>query len=203
MSRATSFHSPSVQTNRRRLTFGCMSAFTSLFIGVTAHACIALTLEAGVERLVYVVLPDWGLILCAHLISGATAVTALALLIPPLIRRISRTWLRRLTAVLVGLMAAAATLPWLMYFVGIGINAATSYTMVTAENGEKVLVQGPGFDPADFTVYRQESFFVYQRSAAGTSVSDIFESDECTLTVCSAELLLTCGADSIPLPPLS
>ncbi|WP_139023235.1 hypothetical protein [Arthrobacter globiformis] len=203
MNTATTFHSPSVLTSRRQVKFGCISAITSLLLGVTVHMSATWALDAGVKRLVYFGLPDWGLILWAHLISGATTVTAMLLLVPPGIRRISRPWLRRLTAVLVGLAATAAALPWLVYFVGIGINALTDYTLVTAENGEKVLVQKPGYDPADYAVYRQESFFVYQRSTDGTSVSDIFEPDDCTLTGHSAGLLLTCGADIIPVPPLS
>jgi hypothetical protein len=202
MSTVTTIHSPTVPKGRRRLKFGCISAVSSLLLGVTVHASATGVLEAGVERLVYFVLPDWGLIFCAHLISGAAAVTAVVLLVPPGVRRISRPWFRRLTAVLVGLAATAATLPWLIYFVGIGINALTGYTLVTAENAEKVLVQKRGFDPADYVVYRQRTFFVYQRSTFGTSVSDIFEPDACTLTVRNTDLLLTCGADTIPVPPL-
>lgn len=203
MSTATKFRPSAVPASRRRLKFGYISAMSSLILGVTVLTSATWALEAGVERLVYFVLPHWGLIFCGHLISGGAAVTAMVLLVPPGMKRISRLWLRWLTAVLLGLATAAAILPWLIYFVGIGVNALTDYTLVTAESGEKVLVQKPGFDPADYAVYRQESFFVYQRSTVGTSVADIFEPDDCTLTGHRGDLLLTCGADTIPVPPLS
>ena len=42
-----------------------------------------------------------------------------------------------------------STVPWLLYFVGIG----------------------------EYAVYEQESFFVFKRSAEGTSVLDVFDPD--------------------------
>ena len=202
MSAEASHHSQSVTMGRRRLKYGLISASLSLFLGFTVHASAAAALKAGVERLVYFVLPDWGLIFCAHLVSGMAAATALTMLLPPLIGLLSRIWLRRLVAVLLGLAVAAATLLWFIYALGIGLNATTSYATVTAENGEKVLIKKPGFDPADYSVYRQKSLFVYQRSTVGTSVSDVFEPDDCRLTVRGTHLLLTCGADKILVPPL-
>lgn len=97
-------------------------------------------------------------------------------------RRISRTWIRRLTAFLTILVAGVAAVPWLIYFLGIGLNAASAtYTRITAESGESVVVQQSGFDRRDYAVYGQEASFLYQRSAEGKSVSDVFDLSECTL----------------------
>lgn len=188
---------------RRRLAFGLVAAFLAGLAALTVLAFLGWALEAGPARLIFFVLPDWALIFCAHLISGLTALTALALLVPPFIGRIHRTWLRRLISVVVGLAAAAATVPWLLYFVGIGLNAAAAtYIRVTAGSGESVIVEQSGFDLREYAVYRQKSFFVFERSAEGTSESDVFDPDDGTLAVRAADLLLTCGADSLPIPSL-
>ncbi|MBT2550312.1 hypothetical protein [Arthrobacter sp. ISL-65] len=189
--------------SRRRFGWGLIAAFLAGVLGFAVHTAAIWSLEAGVTRLFFLVLSDWQLIFGAHLLSGVTGATGLALLAPPLIRRITRTWLRRLAAVLVVLAAAAAALPWLLYLVGIGLNAASAtYTRVTAETGESVIVEQSGFDRGDYAVYRQEAPFLYERSAEGKSVSDAFDPGECTLADRAADLLLTCGVDSVPVPPL-
>jgi hypothetical protein len=188
---------------RQRLAFGLVSAILAGLSVVTVLASIAWTSDAGPASLIFFVLPHWALIFCAHLFSGLTALTALALLTPPFIGQIHRTWLRRLMSVVVGLAAAAASVPWLLYFVGIGLNAAgATYVRVAAENGENVIVEQSGFDRRQYAVYRQQSFFVFERTALGTSVSEVFNPDDCTLAVRAADLLLTCGADTLPVLPL-
>jgi hypothetical protein len=192
-----------VSMGRRRFAFGLVSSFLAGLLGVTVLASAAWSLEAGPTRLVYFVLPDWALIFCAHLISVAAAVVGLALLVPPFTKGISRIWLRRLIGVLVGVAVAAASVPWLLYFVGIGLNAASAtYIRVTAESGESVIVEHSGFDRRDYAVYGQESFFLYERSGGWRTASDVFDPDSCTLAVKTSDLLLTCGADSVPVPPL-
>lgn len=182
---------------------GLVSAFLAGLSAIAVLASAAWCLEASLDRLVFFVLPEWWLILGGHFISGIAAVAGLAFLVPPLIKRISRTWLRRLTSVFVALAAGAGAWPWFLYFVGIGLNAiSASYTTVTAETGESVIVQHSGFDPADYAVYGQRSPFLYERSAQGKSVSDFFQTDDCTLAVRESDLLLTCGSDIVPIPPL-
>ena len=199
----TSAHLQWVPMGRRRFACGLVSAFLAGSLAIAVLASAAWSLEASQHLLVFFVLPDWWLIFCGHLISGVSAVAGLALLVPPFIERISRTWLRRLTSVLVALAAAAGAWPWLLYFVGTGLNAiSASYTTVTAESGESVIVQHSGFDPADYVVYGQRSPFLYERNAEGKSISDFFDADDCTLAVRDSDLLLTCGSDIVPIPPL-
>lgn len=144
--------------------------------------------------------------LVAHLISGLAATTALAMLIPLLVRKITRVWFRRVSAAAIILAAVAAAVPWLFYFAGIGLNAAAAtYTKVTADDGQSVVVGQSGFDRRDYVVYRQEAPLLWKRSAAGTSVSDVFNPDLCAVTPGVAgggELQLICGADNILVPPL-
>lgn len=129
---------------RRRFACGLVSAFLAGSVAIAVLASAAWNIEASQHLLVFFVRPDWWLIFCGHVISGAAAVAGLALLVPPFIERTSRTWLRRITSVLVAL--AAGAWPWLLYFVGIGLIAiSASYTTVTAESGESVLAQHSGY----------------------------------------------------------
>lgn len=188
--------------NRRRLGGGLAAVTVSGLLGVAVHVSAAWALEAGPTQLVFFVLPDWALILCAHLVSGAAAVTGLALLLPPLLRHMSRTWLRRVAVVLSAAAAAAASLPWLVYLVGLGVNAAGgTYTTVTAEDGHRVMVYHSGFDRRDYSVFRQKSPFLWQRSLPWQSAQGFFDPATCILTVREPEYLLTCGNDRIPIPP--
>lgn len=192
-----------VPMGRRRFACGLVPAFLAGSLAIAVLASAAWSLEASQHLLVFFVLPDWWLIFCGHLISGVAAVAGLALLVPPFIERKSRTWLRRLTSVLVALAAAAGAWPWLLYFVGTGLNAiSASYTTVTAESGESVIVQHSGFDTADYVVYGQRSPFLYQRNAEGKSISDYVDTDDCTLAVRDSDHLLTCRSDIVPIPPL-
>jgi hypothetical protein len=40
----------------------------------------------------------------------------------------------------------------------------------------------------------------HEGGAEGKSVSDFFDTDDCTLAVRDSDLLLTCGADFVPVP---
>jgi hypothetical protein len=148
-------------SRRRRFVFGLVALLLAGLLGVAVLASTAWDGNTGLTRVVYFVLPFWVLIFCAHLISGAAAVIGLVLLVPPFIRRISRTWLRWTISGLAIAAAVAAAVPWLLYFGGIGLNAASAtYSRVTAENGESVLVLQSGFDRRDYAVYVQKSFFL-------------------------------------------
>jgi hypothetical protein len=85
-----------LRISRRRFSWGITAVIVSGVLGVAVHVCATWALEAGPNWLVLFVLPSWTLFFGAHLISGAAAVTGLALLLPPLLRRIFRTWLRQL-----------------------------------------------------------------------------------------------------------
>lgn len=202
------FHPP-VQGHRaaRRCLVGAfILAVVAAGLWVAVRAAATLSVKAGPDRMVFFILPDWQLMLVTHVISGLAGITAVVMLIPLLVRKISRAWLRRLAAVAAALAAVAAAVPWLFYFAGIGLNAASAtYTKVTADDGRSVIVGQSGFDRSDYVVYRQESPLLWKRSAAGTSVSDIFNPDACSVTTdvsSTADLQLTCGSDSILVPPL-
>lgn len=190
--------------SHRRFGWGITAVIVSGLLGVAVHACATWALEADPNWLVLFVLPDWTLIFGAHLISGAAAVTGLALLLPPLLRRISRTWLRRLVGVLVVMAAVAASLPWLVYFVGLGLNTISgTYRKVTAEGGESVIIEHSGFDRRAYSLFRQKSSFLWERSVGWQTAPDVFDPDACTLTAREADLLLTCGTDRVRVPSLN
>jgi hypothetical protein len=187
--------------SRRRFTAGLSMAALAGVLGVAVYTAAAWIAEAGPDRLLFVLLPEWQLILCAHLISGAAAVTGMVLLVPPLIDRISKSWHRRVMGVLVVLVGAAAAVPWLVYFVGIGLNAASgTYTKVSGETGESVIVLHSGFDRTAYTIYGQETAFLWKQNVAWQTSSGVFQADNCTLVVRAEDLLLACGADRVSVP---
>jgi hypothetical protein len=202
-------HHPASQrgvVRRKRVVGGLILVVVAAGLGTGVHAGSTWSVEAGPGRLVFFVLSGWQLLLVAHVISGLAAATALALLIPLLIRKISRVRVRRLAAVTAVLGAVAAAVPWLFYFAGIGLNVASAtHTKVAAGDGRSVIVGQSGFDRRDYVVYSHEALLLWKKSAAGKSVSDVFNPDACTVATGvagGADLQLTCGADSILVPPV-
>jgi hypothetical protein len=193
--------SPRSTASRRRLTWGIVSALVSVLLGAAAQASAAWVADSWPEVLVYFVMPGWALVLCGHLLSGIAALSALILLVPVLVRQISRGWLRRLTAVLATLASVTAALSWSMYSAGMGLAAvAATYTQVTAGSGESVLIEQSGFDPQAYSVYSQESWGLWQRSVPRLSATEVFDPKDCILTEGSGNLVLHCGADGIVVP---
>jgi hypothetical protein len=187
---------------RRRFGWGITAVIVSGLLGVTVHLCSTWALETGPKWLVFFVLPEWTLIFGAHLVSGAAAVTGLALLLPPFLRRISGTCLRRLAAVLSLTAAAVASLPWSYYLVGLGLNTISStYRQVTAANGESVIIEHSGFDRRDYSVFLQESPFLWVRSGGWHTAPEVFDPAICTFTIREADYLLTCGTESVTVSP--
>ena len=187
--------------SRRRLTWGIASALVSVLLGAAAQASAAWVSDSWPEVLVYFVMPGWALVLCGHLLSGFAALAALVLLVPVLVRRISRGWIRRLTAVFAVLASVTAALPWSLYSAGVGLAAvAATYAKVTASSGESVVVEQSGFDPQTYSVYSQKSWGLWQRSVPQLSATEVFEPKDCTLTGGSTNLVLHCGADDIVVP---
>lgn len=76
-----------VPMNRRRIACGLVTAILAGISALIAATFVVWALEVGPARLIFSVLPGWALIFCAHLISDLTALTALALLVPPFIRQ--------------------------------------------------------------------------------------------------------------------
>lgn len=186
----------------RRLIWGVAAALLSVLLGVVAQVLAVWVMDAGPELLVYVAIPEWALIFGCHLLSGFTALAALVLLLPPLVKRISRVWLRRLTAVMAVLAGAMAALPWLLYFVGMGLNAASaSYAQVRSDSGESIIVEQSGFDRRSYSVYSQESWWLWQRSVRWMTAPEVFDPKNCTLAGGTGALELRCGGDNIAVPP--
>lgn len=184
-----------------RLMWGIASALVSVLLGAVAQASAAWVSDSWPEVLVYLVMPGWAFILFAHLLSGFAAVVALALLVPALVRRISRGWLRRLAAVLAVLASVAAALPWSLYSAGMGLAAvAATYTEVKASSGESVIVEQSGFDPQTYSIYSQKSWGLWQRSVPWLSATQFFDPKGCMLTGGSDNLVLQCGVDEIVVP---
>lgn len=188
--------------NRQRFAYGLGTSLVSGILTVAILASTAWGLQ-DFSRLFYFVLPDWALIFWALVISGIAAVIGIALLVPPCIRRVSRDWLRLLIGVSAGIALAAVSVLWLFYFLSVGLNAISStYTKVTAENGDSVIVEHSGFDLKNYSVFAQESPFLYQRSSRERSVSVVFQPNICSLDAEESNLLLTCGEDSVSVTPL-
>ncbi|MDJ0312590.1 hypothetical protein [Arthrobacter sp. H35-D1] len=106
---------------------------------------------------------NWQLILCASILSGLTVAVGLVLLVSPLILRIPHRWMRRLSGGLAGLTIVASAVEWvfslLHFFLMANIN---SYTKVSAEDGQSVVVSSGGFDPESYQVYTQRSAYIYE-----------------------------------------
>jgi hypothetical protein len=97
--------------------------------------------------------------------------------------------------------AVAASLPWLVSFVGLGLNMVSgTYSKVSAEGGESVIVEHSGFDRRAYSVFSQKSYFLWQRSVGWQTSPDVFNPDNCTLAAREADLLLSCGTDRVPVP---
>lgn len=188
--------------SRRRVMWGILSALVSVLLGATAYASAEWVMNAGPELLVYVFMPEWALLVCGHVLSALTALTALVLLLPPLVKLISLAWIRRLTAVLVVLAGAVAALPWSLLFAGMGLNAVSAtYAKTTADSGESFIVEQSGFDLRSYSVYSQESWWLWKRSGGWMTATELFDPQDCTLAGETDGLVLRCGADDILLPP--
>ncbi|TLM80835.1 hypothetical protein [Pseudarthrobacter sp. NamE5] len=97
--------------------------------------------------------------------------------------------------------AVAAALPWFVYFVGLGLNTISgTYSKVTAEGGESVIIEHSGFDRRAYSVFRQKSSFLWERSGGWHTAPDVFDPNACTLMARKEDLQLTCGTDSVQVP---
>lgn len=136
------------------------------------------------------------------LISGPAAVVALALLAPPLIRTIRRIWVRRLLGWLVALIATAAAAAWLLYLVIFFFTGAVrDYLVVTAPEGQKVIVSQDSFDGDTVSIMVQQDAFFYRSISAGQELSgsEAVMRGDCRLENAGDHLLLTCGPVTIPI----
>lgn len=141
----------------------------------------------------------------AVMISIITGVTGVLMLIPSLIRRIHRRWLR----ISIMCLSTAAALPAAAYlalaFVFSLLLVDTShYTRLEASDGRSVLLAVSPFDPNDGTsVYTGYDAFHYALHEGGAVFSGLplIRDRHCRLDAAEEVLLLTCGPDAVTIIP--
>jgi hypothetical protein len=140
--------------------------------------------------------------LVLFLLGGPVAVTALSLLIPPLVRRVRTIWARRILASSVVLAAVAASLVWLLLLVILFLSAgARDYLTVRSAEGQTVIVSQDNFDGDMVSIWVPHSTFFYRPSDAGRELSgsEAVMQGDCELDSSGNDLLLTCGSTLVPI----
>lgn len=137
------------------------------------------------------------------LLGGPVAVTALALLIPPRVRRLRAIWARRILASSVVLAAVAAGLVWLLLLGVLFLSAgARDYLTVRSAEGQTVIVSQDNFDGDLVSLWVPHStFFFYQPTNGGNELSgsEAVMQGDCELDSSGNNLLLTCGTTLLPI----
>ena len=140
------------------------------------------------------------------LLGGPAAVTALSLLIPPLVRRVRTIWARRIVASSVVLAAAAAGLMWLLLLGILLLSAgARDYLTVRSADGQTVIVSQDNFDGDLVSLWVPHSTFFYQPTNGGNELSgsEAVMQGDCELDRSGNNLLLTCGTTLLPIQKVS
>ncbi|MGQ3382550.1 hypothetical protein [Glutamicibacter sp. TV12E] len=190
--------------NRKQLAWGIFLLAVAVIFGLGAGwlwACLEQLSSSG--KVFFFILPGWPLVFCGLLVSGLSAVAGSLCLVPRMFGGIRRKSIRVFVRILGHLLVTAASLIWLCFWLLSGLYSIVSIQhKVTAETGESVLVEEPGFDPASFAVYAPASAFVYERidGISGMAESRHFVADHCTLQKQDADLILTCGVDVTKFP---
>jgi hypothetical protein len=136
------------------------------------------------------------------LLGGPVAVTALSLLIPPLLRRVRTIWARRILASSVVLAAIAAGLVWLLLLGVLFLSAgARDYLTVRSAEGQTVIVSQDNFDGDMVSLWVPHSTFFYRPTDAGDELSgsEAVMQGDCALESSGNNLLLTCGSTLVPI----
>jgi hypothetical protein len=144
-----------------------------------------------------------GWIQVTSLIGGAIG---LLLLVPPLIRRIRRRWLRRTTGWIVGILGAALGLPYLalvFLFASLGAIGFNDYVKFQADDGRSVLVTQDGFDGDLVSIYSEYDDFHYVLNQSADELSGFprVKNRDCHLAAAEARLVLTCGTETVTVEP--
>lgn len=136
------------------------------------------------------------------LLGGPAAITALTLLVPPLVRLVKTRWARRVLGSLVVAASAAAGLVWLLllfvFLLGAG---ARDYLTVRAADGLKVIVSQDNFDGDTVSIWVPHSALFYRATDAGQELSgsEAVMQGDCGLDSSGNGLVLTCGTTTVPI----
>lgn len=201
-------NSSMVAVNRWRIVWGTAFLFIGTISGSAVGVLWSWASSYTQSQILYYVMTDWQLIYCAFIVSGLTAAVGIAILVPPLIRCIPRRWVRRLSGIAVSLTIFASAALWLVFLPFFFVKAfGHSYTKVSAENGQSVVVKWGGFKPKSYQVYNQRSSYIYEYYDGGVFASrhttgsrGSFDPDTCVLDSNNAGLLLTCGDEVVRIP---
>jgi uncharacterized membrane protein YhaH (DUF805 family) len=143
-----------------------------------------------------------GSIQIMSLIGGAIG---LLLLVPALIRRIRRGWLRQ-TSGLIACAGAALALPCLalvFLFALLGALGFRDYVEFQAADGRSVLVTQDGFDGDIVLIYTKYDDFHYVQNRQATELSAFprVKNRDCQLAAVDTQLVLTCGTETVSVDP--
>lgn len=136
------------------------------------------------------------------LLSGATG---LLMLVPALVRRISRRWLRK-TAGWIACAGAALALPCLallILFALLGALGFRDYVEFQAADGQSVLVTQDGFDGDIVLIYTEYDDFHYVQNRQSAELSGLprVRNRDCQLAAVETRLVLTCGTETVSIDP--
>lgn len=197
-----------VALSRRRILWGTAFLLIAAIAGSAVGVLWSWASPHRLSQILYYVMPDVQLIFCAFIVSGLTAAAGIVIMVPPLIRCISRLWVRRLSGIAVSLTIFALAALWLLFLPFFFVNAfGHSYTKVSAEDGQSVVVKRNGFKPKSYEVYTRRSSNIYEyydgfvsASRHTTGSRGTFDLDTCVLDSNDAGFLLTCGDEVVRIP---
>jgi uncharacterized membrane protein YhaH (DUF805 family) len=136
------------------------------------------------------------------LIGGAVG---LLLLIPALIRRIRRRWLRQ-TSGWIACAGAALALPCLALVFLLALLSTIGfgeYVEFHAADGQSVLVTQDGFDGDIVWIYTEYDDFHYVQNRQATELSGLprVKNRDCQLAAVEPRLVLSCGTETATIDP--
>lgn len=133
------------------------------------------------------------------LISGPATAAALLLLVPPVVSHVHHAGYRTMLKAIAGTLSVAASLAWIYFLLFFGLFAVlSSYHHLSSELGESILLQRH-FDPESYSVWSQESTFVYAPvdSVAVHSSAEYIDPNECILDSQNGVFSLACGEETV------
>jgi hypothetical protein len=136
------------------------------------------------------------------LIGGAVG---LLLLVPALIRRIRRRWLRQ-TSGWIACAGAALALPCLALVFLLALLSTIGfgdYVEFHAADGQSVLVTQDGFDGDIVWIYTEYDDFQYVQNRQATELSGLprVKNRDCQLAAVEPRLVLSCGTETATIDP--
>lgn len=191
---------------RRREIWGAALIAVAALAGFGSHAANEVVREAvGRHLVIYIGVPGSSIVYSLLVLVFLAGAAGTLLLVPSLISRIPRKWLRRTVGWTLALAAAAAA-PFLgltFFFAVLLATGSGDYVKVVAPDGQSVLVTQDDFDGDVVHVYTHHDDFTYKfdRPAPELSGWPRVEDQGCRLDTVGEELQLICGAHVLSLNP--